>query len=142
HGTFRPGIKKTEANLTLLARGYHCYIGYGTAVALLIVAVFLITISQMVLDYAQFHVESLKVSALLREIGGMRAASSEVLQSKFEVVFGRQRIAEGYILDQVNSLLMLLLCVMLAYSAIYGTSVRQVFAEEALHVLRIVVMIL
>ena len=141
-GSFRPGIKKTENNLRLLARGYRFYIGYGTAIALLIVAVFVVTISQMLLDYERFHLVSLKVSALLRELGSMRNVSSELLQSKFEVVFGTQRVAAGYILDQVNSLLMLLLCVMLAYSTIYGTSVRQVFAEEALYVLRIIVMVL
>lgn len=139
---FRPGIKKTEHNLRLFARGYRFYVGYGAAIALLIIAIFAITIHQIFIDFDRFQLVSLKVDSILRELGGMGDAAGETLQTKFEVLFGTQRVAEGYILDQVNSLLMLLLCVMLAYSIVYGTSIRQVFAEEALHVLRIIVAIL
>lgn len=141
-GNFKNRIKKTEANIGLLARGYRWYIGYGVAISLLIIGIFVITISQILLDYDQFRIVSFKVAAILREIGSMGQVDSETLQSKFEVLFGTQRVAEGYILDQVNSLLMLLLCAVLAYSTIYSTSIRHVFAAEALHVLRIFVMLL
>ncbi|WP_224704129.1 hypothetical protein [Devosia aquimaris] len=139
---FRPGIKKTEHNLRLLARGYRFYIGYGAAISLLIMAIFGITVHQIFIDYDRFQLVSTKVDAILQELRGMDDAAGSALQTRFEVLFGTQRVAEGYILDQVNSLLMLLLCVMLAYSIVYGTSIRQVFAEEALHVLRIIVAIL
>ena len=141
-GNFLPGIRKTEQNLRLFALGYRFYIGYGVVISLLIIAIFAITIHQIFIDFDRFEIVSLKVDAILRELGSMRDVPGEVLQTKFEVLFGTQRVAEGYILDQVNSLLMLLLCVMLAYSIVYGTAIRHVFAAEALHVLRIIVTIL
>lgn len=139
---FRPGIKKTEAHIRALARGYRYYVGYGTAVGLLILAIFAMTVTQIVIDFSRFQVVEARVAAMLLDVASMTEADPETLQTAFEVIYGTQQVAEGYILDQVNSLLMLLLCVMLAYSTIYGTSIRQVFAEEALHALRLVVMVL
>lgn len=139
---FRPGIKKTEINLRALARGYRFYTGYGVAISLLILAIFAMTVNQIVIDFTRFEIVESQVDVMLQALAAMPEADAETLQVTFEVIYGTQQVAEGYILDQVNSLLMLLLCVMLAYSTIYGTGIRQVFAEEALHALRVIVMVL
>lgn len=139
---FRPAIEHSDDNIGLLSRGYVFYIGYCLAVSLLIVIIFVMTIHQIQIDFNRFQIVQDGVGQLMNDVQRMRWPQVENLQIKFEVIYGMQRIAVGHILDQVNSLLMLLLCVMLAYATIYGTGIRQVFADEALSYLRMLVMIL
>lgn len=139
---FRGGIEHTPENVGLLSRGYFYYIGYCLAISLLIAAIFVLTIHQIMIDFDRFQVVQDRVAQLMADVQRTRRPQVESLQIKFEVIYGMQRIAVGHILDQVNSLLMLLLCVMLAYATIYGTSIRQVFADEALAFLRGLVVVL
>src|SRR5690606_19199038 len=128
--------KKTPEAVKQLAVGYRYYVGYCAMVALLIWGIAGITVQQTLMDRASFFVLEGQIFQTLEGPRSVAGGDKEAVQLVFEVVFGQQKIAKGYILDQVNSLLMLLLCIALAYFTVYKTNIRHVYAPAALSTLK------
>ena len=133
-------VQKTHDNIRLLARGYLPYVAYGTAVSTIIVGyIAALTINQFLLDHAQFQAINAVIEARIARNDMLLQPSADVLLARFEIIFGDFQVAEGYIRDQVNSLIMVLLCVMLAYAGIYRSDLRYVYAKSALDILQYIV---
>jgi hypothetical protein len=140
--TFKRPIKKTPEAVRVLGVGYRWYVGYCLMIAMLIWAIVGLTFTQFIMDKSAFEILAREIFQRLDVVGTIPNLQGEELLLAFEVAFGQQRIAEGYILDQVNSSLMLLLCVALAYLAIYKTPIRHVYADDALAILNMILFVL
>jgi hypothetical protein len=130
--TLPRNIRKNAKSLKQFRIGYRYYVGYCTAIALIIWGIAFVTVIQTMMDHQQFSDIRRYVFDILANLRTTGTGDSDRIQLMFEVVFGQQKIAKGYVLDQVNSFLMLLLCIALAYFAIYKTKVRNVYAPDAL----------
>ena len=136
----KPLLQNTDDNIKLLARGYLPYVAYGTAVSTIIIGyIAALTITQFMLDHAQFQAINAVIEARIARNNILLQPEADVLLARFEIIFGDFQVAEGYIRDQVNSLIMVLLCVMLAYAGIYRSELRHVYAKSALDILQYIV---
>lgn len=141
-GAFAQRIKKTPQALKQLDVGYRYYVGYCAMIALLIWGIAGITVQQTLMDRASFEALEAQIFQTLSGLGAVTGDDKEQVQLVFEVVFGQQKIAKGYVLDQVNSLLMLLLCIALAYFTVYKTNLKHVYAEGALTTLKVILFVM
>ena len=127
--------------------GYLFYSGYAFAIALLMFSIFAITYRQIDLDRMSFDTERAEVLNLIAGLnvylGGPPSPDTTVEVQRFlEVIYGRAQVAEDILVDQVNSLLMLLLGAGLTYVTVYHTPIKKAFAPEALQWLRIATIIM
>ncbi|MGJ8529176.1 hypothetical protein [Maritalea sp.] len=138
---FVKDISIDRDNIRKLSAGYFPYSMYCTVIYLLGITIFGITVYQMTIDYDNFQSNALAVETIKMSLSPVDEDISNTLRG-FEELFGRSRIVVGYVVDQVNAVLMLLLSVYLAYVAIYRSRFREVFAESALSTLRIAIFVM
>ena len=136
HRFAREDISVSDASIARFRVGYNFYVGYGVVISMLMLGIFLVILMQLLIDAANFEAIARRIDFVFAQAQRLAVGGGEPILGKYEVAFGQQRIAEGYILDEVNSMLMLLLCISIAYTAVYRTRMRHVFAPSALAILR------
>lgn len=124
-----------------LARGYAVYNLYSVINFLGILLLPLMISLQFAAEAARFRDEHEAIRQSLEALAVAVAGDPGWIMARIESVYGQTRIGAAVIVDQINSLLLLVLAALIAHFVVVHTPVRQAYDARAIVAVNMVLML-